>query len=139
MGKGRGRSELTKSIPWDTIDGLLRMDATIQYCAKEAGVSHDTLERECKRLHGITIAEYKRMQLDKTAVQIKQKMITKALSGDNTCMIFCLKNIGGWTDRMEHSVEDGSQKTLVLKYQVNKSKVTRVKDEEEAQKIIEGK
>jgi hypothetical protein len=117
-------------IPWEKINGMLMYEASLNVVAEVAGCSHDTLEREIKKLHGCNFTEYRQRYVDQTVLRIKTKMINKALTGDNTCMIFCLKNLAKWADRVDHSVDDSAQKTLVLKYSVNSSKLKRLKEDE---------
>jgi hypothetical protein len=107
-------------IDWGKLDGLLFYDAPLHLCADELGVSHDCLEGRIKSEKGMTFGEYKKMKLAKTAIRLKQKMIQKALAGDNTCLIFTLKNIGDWADRVETVGTDDQTKTVVLKYKLEK-------------------
>ena len=88
-------------IDWSKLDGMLMFDASKGVCASEFSVSEDTIERAIKKKYKITFSEYKRKQLDKTVLRLKQRMIKKALEGDNTCLIFTLKNISDWKDKQE--------------------------------------
>jgi hypothetical protein len=108
-------------INWDKLDGLLLFDAALNLCAEEMGVSHDCLEMRIKQEKGMTFGEYKKLKLSRTAIRLKQKMINKALAGDNTCLIFSLKNIGDWSDKTE-IVNADTNKTVILKYKIEKDK-----------------
>lgn len=106
-----------KEIDWSKLDGMLLYDASAWFCAAELGVSHDCLQDRIREEKNMTFSEYKKTKLERTAIRVKQKMITKALSGDNTCMIFVLKNIGDWSDRVDSSGADSS-KPIILRYKL---------------------
>jgi hypothetical protein len=108
-------------LDWSKLEGMLLFDATIHVCAKELGCSHDTLERRIKEKYGETFAEHKEKILEHTVLKLKTKMINKALGGDNTCLIFCLKNLGKWADKVEHGF-DKDKKTILLKYNLDEPK-----------------
>jgi len=42
--------------------------------------------------------------MGRTAVNLQQKAIEQALKGNTTLMIFCLKNLAGWADKVEEKV-----------------------------------
>jgi len=107
-------------IDWSKLDGMLVFDASVNVCADILGVSHDTLERHVKREKGMTFGEYKAIKVQQTVLRLKQTMIKKALGGDNTCMIFALKNMSTWSDKVEHSF-DKDKKTILLKYSLNEA------------------
>jgi hypothetical protein len=127
MANPNGRPK--KHIDWSKLDGMLYFDAAMIVCADELGISHDCLERRVKKEKGMSFAEYKKLKLGKTALRLKQKMINKGLAGDNTCMIFALKNISEWSDRTEVVNSDAANKTVVLKYKLEREKDTEDKDD----------
>lgn len=105
-------------INWDKLEGMLIFDASLYVCADTLGCSHDTLERKVKQKFGQSFGEYKARMVDRTALKLKHKMITKALAGDNTCLIFSLKNLSNWCDKVEHGFDKDKQQIL-LKYSLN--------------------
>lgn len=113
----------TPEINWEKLQTLCRYDASINVCAQELDISHDTLERKIKAKYGLKFSEYKDQQLQYTVLKLKQKMLSKAFDGDNTCLIFSLKNLGKWTDRVEHGFGK-DQQSIILKYSLDKPKAS---------------
>lgn len=107
----------TPAINWDKLDGMLLFDPPLNVCADEMGVSHDTLERAIKAKFDLTFGEYKQGKTNHTGYRLKQKMINKALEGDNTCLIFSLKNLTNWCDKIEHGFNE-DKKQILLKYSI---------------------
>lgn len=88
-------------------------DACSETCALELGVCRSTLEKLIRKKFDQTFDEYKKPQLQKTVLRLKQKMISKGLAGDNVCLIFTLKNISDWSDKVEHKTTEEKQNILV--------------------------
>ncbi len=107
----------TPPIDWSKLDGMLLFDPSLNVCADEMGVSHDTLERAIKAKFQLTFGEYKRQKVNHTAYKLKQKMINKAFEGDNTCLIFSLKNLSDWADKIDHGFNE-DKKQILLKYSI---------------------
>jgi len=92
-------------IDWSKLEGLVSVDACLPACAQLLGCSEDTIERRIKESYNCTFAEYKSKHLKATVVKLKNKMISKALKGDNVCLIFALKNLSDWQDKPESKQE----------------------------------
>ena len=92
---------------------MCMFDAGAETCALELGICKDTLERAIRRKFDKTFDEYKKPKIKKTVLRLKQKMISKALTGDNVCLIFTLKNISDWSDKVEHKSLEEKQNILV--------------------------
>lgn len=109
------------NVDWKTLDALLQFKVTLKFCADYLGVSTDSIQRRCKEEKGITFEEYHQSKLARTATKLQQKAIEMALSGDRTMLIFCLKNLAGWTDKLEnnHKLTEETKETLKLAYNVN--------------------
>ncbi len=90
-----------KPFDWSKFDGMLIFDASKIACSQFLDVSPDTIERRVKEKHKMTFTAYKKIKLETTVLRLKQKMINKALKGDNVCLIFTLKNISDWSDKQE--------------------------------------
>jgi hypothetical protein len=104
-----------KDFDWGKIETMLMFDASKSTCAIELGVSEDTIDRHIRKKHDMSFMDFKRLHLGKTVLRLKQKMIKKALEGDNTCLIFSLKNISDWKDQPDKEI-DLKDKTILLKY-----------------------
>ena len=94
-----------KHLNYDQLDALLQFKVSLEYCADYLGVSSDTIMRRLREDHDMSFHEYKKLKNDRTAVRLQQKIVEKALSGDNTALIFSLKNMASWSDRVESKVE----------------------------------
>lgn len=113
-----GRPE--KNINWEKLNEMLELDATAALCALKLGVHKDTLIDRIKSQFNMSWEEYKTQFTDKTVHTVKAKMIEKALAGDNVCMIFVLKNLGGWVDKVESKLSNADGKVFKLKYSLDK-------------------
>lgn len=96
-----GRKLNVPEFNWEKLDTMLMFQAGKFICSEELGVSEDTIDRRIKERYSCTFTEYRARRSEKIVLRLKQKMIQKALEGDNTCLIFVLKNIGGWSDNPE--------------------------------------
>jgi len=108
---GRNRIE----INWETLDALLQFKPTKRFCADYLGISEDTLEKNLKEKYEMTYSEYADFKLDRTRFKIQEKAIKKALEGDKTMLIFCLKNLCMWSDRqiLEANISGNANLQLV--------------------------
>ena len=87
---------------WDKLDGLLAYKASLPVCEEILGVHQNTIKNHIKARHGITFTEYQDRKLSVTKMRLIQKAIKMAENGNATMMIFCLKNICQWQDKIEN-------------------------------------
>jgi methylphosphotriester-DNA--protein-cysteine methyltransferase len=92
-------------INWDKLDSLLQFKAPLKFCAEYLEVSVDTIQRRIKEEKGLTFEEYAALRLNRTAVKLQQKAIEMALGGNTVMMIFALKNLAGWSDKLETKLD----------------------------------
>lgn len=92
-------------LDWGRLDALLQFKATLKFCAEYLEVSVDSIQRRIKEEKGITFEEYAALKLNRTAVKLQQKAIEMALGGNTTMMIFALKNLAGWSDKLETKLD----------------------------------
>jgi hypothetical protein len=92
----RGRKEIP--IDWTRLDSYLQLRATLRQCACLLEVSEDTIERRVLKEKGMKFSEYAETKMTMVRLKLVQKAISKAMGGDNTLLIFCLKNLSGWGD-----------------------------------------
>jgi hypothetical protein len=104
-------------VDWSKLDGMLLFDASLRVCADELGMSHDTLERHIRKEKKMSFGEYKKGKVEITVLKLKNKMINKALKGDNTSLIFSLKNLSDWSDKQEIKLDE--VKPIILKYKID--------------------
>lgn len=103
-GKQMGRPAI--EIPIDVLDTACQFNANMNQIlmileGKGIKVTDDTVNNFCKRKFGITFSEYKDKRFENTKLMLVQKTIKMALEGNATMMIFTLKNVCKWTDKVE--------------------------------------
>lgn len=92
-----GRPEI--EIDMNQLAVFCRHKPTLADCAAFFKCSEDTVERRIKEAFGITFADFRDQNMAYTRASLAQKAIQKAEGGDNTMLIFCLKNLCGWRDK----------------------------------------
>lgn len=116
------RGPKTVELDWQKLDLALSLGANMQIAADYCELSIDTIYRRIKAKYGITAEEYR----DRKCANIKLKLIQKAhqlATQDNpnvTMLIFCLKNLAGWADKIDHGF-DQNKKTILLKYNLDEA------------------
>lgn len=98
-----GRKKI--EIDWKKLNSYLQLKASKRTCSLLLEVSEDTLERRVKEKYDCSFSEYAETKMANVKLNLVQKAINKALNGDNTMLIFCLKNICDWSDKAENSTE----------------------------------
>ena len=88
-------------VDWRTLDGILQFNASKKLCSEILGVSEDVIERRIRDQYNQTFTEYKESRMGKVKIKLQQKAIESALSGNTTMLIFCLKNLCGWADKID--------------------------------------
>jgi hypothetical protein len=64
--------------------------------------SEATLERMLlKHFECSNMTEYREKRKDSLKIQLKRKAVTMALGGNVSMLIFCLKNLCGWSDNVQ--------------------------------------
>lgn len=96
-----------KEIDENQLKALCRLKPRIEDCAAFFGCSHDTIERRVRELGYDSFASFRDENMVHTRFSLVRKAIQKAEGGDNTMLIFCLKNICGWADKSEHTLSGG--------------------------------
>lgn len=81
------------------LKALMRLKPTLKDTAAFFECSEDTIERKCQKLAGVSFAEFRDQNMVHTRFSLVRKAITKAESGDNVMLIFCLKNLCDWRDK----------------------------------------
>ena len=88
-------------INQNQIAALMRLKPTLKDTAAFFKCSEKTIERFIRDKHNLTFVDFRDQNMVHTRHGIIRKAIEKALAGDNTMLIFCLKNLCGWKDRYE--------------------------------------
>lgn len=96
------------------LKGICRLKPTLRDVAAFFDCSEDTIERRCKALGALSFADFRDKNMVQTRFNLIRTAIRKAENGDNTMLIFCLKNLCGWVDRYENKQIEGTDpKALV--------------------------
>lgn len=88
-------------IDWSKLDICLSLGASLEITAHYLGVSEDTLERKIRAEKNLSFKNYRDEKMSGVKLKMLQKAQTLALDGNITMLIFCLKNLCGWADKME--------------------------------------
>ncbi len=89
----------TIEIDMKQLAALMRFKPTLEDTAAFFKCSGDTIERRIKDETGLTFAEFRDQNMVHTRFSLIRKAIQKGENGDNTMLIFCLKNLCGWRDK----------------------------------------
>lgn len=99
---------------WSKLDAILQYKASLTDCAEIMGTSQSTIEKRIKKERGVNFSEYRDKKMSRTRLTLTQKAIDMAKSGNVTMMIFCLKNLCGWSDRYEDAPVAAQEVRLVI-------------------------
>lgn len=92
-------------LDWSKLDAILQYGAFLRDCANVMGCSEDTIEKRIIEEKGVGFTEYRAQKMSGVKFTLIQKAIQMAKTGNTTMMIFCLKNLAGWSDKNEVSQE----------------------------------
>lgn len=91
-------------IDLDKLKSLMRLSPNLEDTANFFDCSPDTIERRIREHFQCSFAEFRDKNAVHTRMSIKRKMIEKAVSGDNTMLIWLSKNMLGMADKLESKV-----------------------------------
>ena len=91
---------------WDKLDGLLAYKSSLVVCSDILDCPESTIQNHIRKRYNLSFSEYSDRKLSKTKVKLVQRAIESALSGNTTLMIFCLKNLCGWSDNNEDQAKN---------------------------------
>ena len=92
-------------IDIDQLGVICRLKPTLKDCAAFFKCSEDTIERRIKEDSGLTFAEFREQNMVHTRFNLIRKAIQKAEKGDNTMLIFSLKNLSSWKDKQKEEID----------------------------------
>lgn len=92
-------------IDEDQLRSLMRMKPTLKDVANFFQCSEDTIENYIKAKWGKRFSEFRDENMVFTRFNLIRTAIAKAEKGDNVMLIFCLKNLCGWRDKLPDEVE----------------------------------
>lgn len=112
---GRHRTKMVrKEIDWTKVETLASLKLSCQVVVDwinnhtqdpDERLSHTTLERRVQEKYGMTWGQFQQAKMAGIKAQLVNKALSMAMSGDRTLLIFCLKNIVGWQDKIEETIK----------------------------------
>lgn len=105
-------------ICWKTVNGALSIGANskqVRFALESEGIKicEKTLFRAIESEFDMTFSEYREYRMSGTKIKLLQTAIQTALKGNVTMLIFCLKNMCGWSDKIENKIEEKPTKELI--------------------------
>ena len=95
-----------KPIDLDKLRKFLQLKPTKKAVADFFECSEKHIERTIRENFNKTFFEFRDQQISNTKHSLIQKALSEALGkrSNTTMLIFCLKNMAGWSDKVENSV-----------------------------------
>lgn len=94
------------NIEKEKLAALMRMKPTLADTAAFFECGQRTIEEFIRKNYDLTFREFREQRMVHTRLSLIRKAISKAEGGDNTMLIFCLKNLCGWRDKVEQQDEE---------------------------------
>jgi hypothetical protein len=103
-----------KEIDWKIVDTALHSAANlgqVVWSLNQQGydICKRTLQKKIEEKYNMTFTEYREYQLSGTTIKLIQTALGMAFAKDRVMLIFCLKNLAGWTDKQEQITIDKSE------------------------------
>lgn len=92
-------------IDEEQLRAIMRMKPTLKDVAAFFQCSEDVIENTIKAKWGKRFTEFRDENMVFTRFNLIRTAIQKAEKGDNVMLIFCLKNLCGWRDKLPDEVE----------------------------------
>lgn len=106
-----------KDLDWKLLDILCSRKMFLKDCAEILNVSEDLIENRIKKYHNCTFTAYRDKKLARTRLNLVEKALDMALKkSDKTMLIFCLKNICGWTDVVKQEITEDKDHRILINY-----------------------
>lgn len=109
-----GRPEI--EFNWGQLQALCERYMRLEDCAEIMQVSDCTINRNIKKKFGFTFEEYRNKKLARVRLSLVQKIMSMANGGNLGALIFCLKNICQWSEKVDSTSSDGSLTPQVFVY-----------------------
>lgn len=117
MSKRMGRPP--KPLDFSKLEQLFELYPTKKYLATYFDCSEDHIEREIARQYdGITFAALRERSMEGRKREVMGWMFKYAAGGNERLIIFLMKNLHKWTDKIE--IEATEQQMFQLKYAIEK-------------------
>lgn len=94
----------TVKLDQDQFEAFCRLNPTLKDAAAFFKCSEDTVHRRCIEWGYEGFADARQQNMVHTRLMLIRTAVRKAEKGDNTMLIFCLKNLCGWKDKHEQEI-----------------------------------
>lgn len=95
------------------LKAILRLKPTLKDCAAFLDVSQDTIIRYIEKTYKTSYANFREQNMVHTRFSLIRTALKQAESGNTAMLIFCLKNMCGWTDKNENINHDSNIQVTV--------------------------
>lgn len=103
---------------WAVLNALIEVGTPKTYIASKLDVNVLLIDARIRDAHNCSYEEYREMKMESVKAALKRTIINKALKGDNTALIFSLKNLCGWSDNKQNE-NNSNQPTISLTDVIN--------------------
>lgn len=86
------------------LKAICRMKPTLADCAAFLEVNTSTIEKWVKRTHGVSFSEFREQNMVHTRFMIIREILEQCQKGNMTALIYASKNLCGWSDKHEQTV-----------------------------------
>lgn len=100
------------TFDWEQLDKYLQFKITLKMAGELMGCHPNTIMNHIRDKFDMTFAQYSDLKMSNVKVKLVQKALEMARNGNTTMMIFCLKNVCGWSDK--NNVEVESKGNLII-------------------------
>lgn len=110
IGRGRPKTEL----PWEAIEAMATLKASnAQVLAflemQGIKITDDTLNNHARERYGCKFSDFVAKRFEGTKLKLVQKALELAFAGNVVSLIFCMKNLCGWSNEYQQGgAEDNS-------------------------------
>lgn len=99
------------------LENLCRMKPTLEDCGEILGVNTSTIEKWVKRTHKMSFSEFRNQKMAYTRHMIVRELLEQCKKGNMTALIWCSKNLCGWSDKTDQNINvSGTIEDIVKKY-----------------------
>lgn len=105
-------------IDKEKLSALMRLKPTLADTAAFFKCAERTIERFIREHFDLTFVEFRDQNMVHTRLDLVREALRQAKSGNTAMLIFCLKNVCQWADKVDVGVADNM--VFNLKYNIEK-------------------
>lgn len=90
-----------RTVDWERVDELCRVQATAGEIAGEFGCTKDFLRAACRRDHGVELKEYLKVKKAVGKIELRYRLWQQVEKGREKSLMFAAKNYLGMSDKAE--------------------------------------